>query len=46
MCLFRKMPPFGGAFAQQRPILSPIGQLLPVEGALRYGMSFLLHKSR
>ena len=45
MCLFRKMPPFGGAFAQQRPILSPIGQLLPVEGALRYGISFLIHKS-
>ena len=33
MCLFRKMPPFGGAFAQQRPILTPIGELLPVEGA-------------
>ena len=33
MCLFHKMPPFGGAFAQQRPILTPIGELLPVEGA-------------
>ena len=37
--------PFGGAFARQRPILSPIGQLLPVKGALRYGISFLIHKS-
>ena len=34
------MPPFGGAFAQQRPILSPIGQLLPVEGACVTGFPF------
>jgi hypothetical protein len=38
------MPPFGGAFAQQRSILSPIGQFLPVEGALRYVLSLLLLK--
>ena len=35
---------YGGAFALQRPILSPIGQLLPGEGALRYGITLLLLK--
>ena len=35
---------YGGAFALQRPILSPIGQLLSGEGALRYGITLLLLK--
>ena len=30
------MPPAAAPLLTQRPILSPIGQLLPEEGALRY----------